>query len=174
MIFNMNVGGVNSAKISNVDLLSANWYGDKSPYSQIVEIEGATKFSQVDLTPSIEQLAIFHHKDLGFVAENENGVVTVYALGQKPENDYTMQVTLTEVADIGGKIIGITVGTTIPKPNYEQTDPTKGDYIKGDIMSAINTDTTLALEGQVADSKAVGDALAQKSQVQIVTWGADD
>ena len=28
------------------------------------------------------------------------------------------------------KIIGVTVGTTLPKPNFKQTDPTKGDYIK--------------------------------------------
>ena len=45
----------------------------------------------------MEQLAIFHNKDLSFVAENEDGVVTVYAIGQKPENDYTMQVTVKEV-----------------------------------------------------------------------------
>ena len=29
------------------------------------------------------------------------------------------------------KIRGNTVGTTLPKPNLDQTDPTKGDYIKG-------------------------------------------
>lgn len=28
------------------------------------------------------------------------------------------------------KIIGVTVGTQLPKPNFNQTDPTKGDYIK--------------------------------------------
>lgn len=28
------------------------------------------------------------------------------------------------------KIIGYTVGTTLPKPSLAQTDPTKGDYIK--------------------------------------------
>jgi hypothetical protein len=28
------------------------------------------------------------------------------------------------------KIIGITVGTQLPKPNFNQSDPTKGDYIK--------------------------------------------
>lgn len=28
------------------------------------------------------------------------------------------------------KIIGVTVGTTTPKPNFNQTDPKKGDYIK--------------------------------------------
>ena len=94
------VGSLNktSARIAYVDLLSANWVGDKSPYSQVVTIDGITENSQVDLTPSIEQLVIFYEKDLGFVTENENGIVTVYAIGQKPENDYTIQVTITEVS----------------------------------------------------------------------------
>ena len=86
-----------TARIANVELLAANWIGTSSPYSQVVEIEGVTENSQVDLTPSIEQLIIFYDKDLGFVTENEDGVVTVYAIGQKPENDYTIQVTITEV-----------------------------------------------------------------------------
>ena len=85
------------ARIAWVDLLAANWVGENSPYSQVVNIEGVTEFSQVDLTPSIEQLVIFYEKDLGFVTENEDGIVTVYAIGQKPENDYTIQVTITEV-----------------------------------------------------------------------------
>lgn len=85
------------ARIADVELLSANWVGEDSPYSQVVNIEGVTEFSQVDLTPSIEQLVIFYEKDLGFVTENEDGVVTVYAIGQKPENDYIIQVTITEV-----------------------------------------------------------------------------
>jgi hypothetical protein len=86
-----------TAKIANVELLAANWIGDTSPYSQIVEIDGVTANSQVDLTPSIEQLITFYDKDLGFVTENEDGVVTVYAIGQKPSNDYVIQVTITEV-----------------------------------------------------------------------------
>ena len=86
-----------SAKIANVNLLAANWIGEASPYAQIVEIDGVTENSQVDLTPSVEQLLIFYEKDLGFVTENEDGVVTIYAIGQKPENDYVMQVTITEV-----------------------------------------------------------------------------
>jgi hypothetical protein len=86
-----------TARIANVTLLAANWVGNKNPYSQVVEIEGVTENSQVDLTPSIEQLVTFYDKDLGFVTENEDGVVTVYAIGQKPENDYTIQVTITEV-----------------------------------------------------------------------------
>ena len=86
-----------TARIANVNLPADNWVGDASPYSQVVEIEGVTEFSQVDLTPSIEQLITFYDKDLGFVTENEDGVVTVYAIGQKPANDYTIQVTITEV-----------------------------------------------------------------------------
>lgn len=93
------IGSLNkpTAKIAYVDLLAANWVGESSPYSQVVQIDGVTEYSQVDLTPSIEQLVIFYEKDLGFVTENDDGVVTVYAIGQKPEHDYTIQVTITEV-----------------------------------------------------------------------------
>jgi hypothetical protein len=84
-------------RIANVTLLTDAWVGTVSPYSQVVQIDGVTENSQVDLTPSVEQLVIFHDKDLGFVTENDDGVVTVYAIGQKPMDDYTIQVTITEV-----------------------------------------------------------------------------
>jgi hypothetical protein len=90
--------GVRSlARIGNVELFADKWVGEESPYSQVVVLDGVTENSQVDLTPSVEQLSIFHHKDLAFVTENDGGVLTVYAIGQKPENDYTIQVTITEV-----------------------------------------------------------------------------
>jgi hypothetical protein len=84
-------------RISEVTLLASEWTGDTSPYSQIVEIDGVTEYSQVDLKPSVEQLDVFHNKDIGFVTENEDGVVTVYLIGKKPDNDYTMQISITEV-----------------------------------------------------------------------------
>lgn len=86
-----------TAVIGAVELLSANWTGSGNLYSQIVTIDGVTENSQVDLTPSVEQLVVFHEKDLTFVTENDGGTVTVYAIGQRPENDYTIQVTITEV-----------------------------------------------------------------------------
>ena len=86
-----------TGRIVYVDLIAANWEGNESPYSQVVTVEGATKRSQVDLTPSAEQLDAFHSKDLAFVTENEDGVITVYAIGQKPMNNYTIQATVTEV-----------------------------------------------------------------------------
>ena len=84
-------------RISEVTLYANKWAGSASPYSQVVEIEGVTEYSQVDLKPDMEQLDIFHDKDVSFVAENEDGIITVYLIGKKPENDYTMQVSITEV-----------------------------------------------------------------------------
>ena len=83
--------------VSNITLLAANWVGDASPYTQIVNINGVTPYSKIDIQPSIEQLAIFHEKEITLVAENENGIVTISCVGQKPMNDYTIQVTMTEV-----------------------------------------------------------------------------
>lgn len=87
-----------AAKIGEVNLLASKWVGNGSLYSQVVSIDGVTERSQVDLTPDVEQLVIFYEKDLTFVTENDGGVVTVYAIGQKPTNDYTIQVTITEVS----------------------------------------------------------------------------
>ena len=90
-----------TSTIGSVDLIAANWEGTGSPYSQVVNINGATEYSKVDLNPTVEQLSIFHNKDIAFVTENDGGVITVYCIGQKPLNDYTMQVTLTEVVTNG-------------------------------------------------------------------------
>ena len=86
-----------NTKVSSVKLLANAWEGDASPYSQVVSIPGVTENSIVDLTPSVEQLAVFHNKDLAFVTENVGGVVTVYAIGQIPTNDDTIPVAITEV-----------------------------------------------------------------------------
>ena len=69
-------------------------------YKQLVDVDNATitANSKVDLQPTPEMLAIFREKDATFVAENEDGVVTVYCLGQKPANTYVIPVTITEIA----------------------------------------------------------------------------
>lgn len=85
------------AAIGEVTLLAANWVSNGNLHSQAVTIAGVTENSQVDLTPSVEQLVVFYEKDISFVTENDGGNVTVYAIGQKPTNDYTIQVTITEV-----------------------------------------------------------------------------
>ena len=83
--------------VTSVALLASNWVGNSSPYSQVVAMPNITPYTKVDLQPSAEQLSIFHEKDLAFTTENEDGVVTVYAIGDKPTRDYTIQVSITEV-----------------------------------------------------------------------------
>lgn len=92
------VTGGSTLRVAEVTLLEALWIGDKSPYYQVVTIAGVTEYSQVDLTPSVEQLVVFHEKDLTLVTENDDGVVTVYAIGKKPTNDYIIQATVKEVS----------------------------------------------------------------------------
>lgn len=89
---------LNPARIGYITLTASGWSGENHLHSQVVTIDGVTPNTQVDLTPSVEQLVIFYEKDITFVTENEGGVVTVYAIGQRPQNDYTIQVTMTEVS----------------------------------------------------------------------------
>lgn len=84
--------------VSSVTLLASAWVGEEKSYSQVVQIAGVSARSQVDLKPSAEQLDIFRDKDISFVAENEGGVVTVKVIGERPTDDYTMQVSITEVS----------------------------------------------------------------------------
>lgn len=90
-------GGGASVMLTSVTLLASAWTGTANRYSQVVTVEGASKRSLVDLQPSVEQLEIFHEKDLAFTTENDDGVITVYAIGDKPTNDYVLQATVMEV-----------------------------------------------------------------------------
>ena len=93
------------ATVCWVELFADKWVEDgEYEYSQVVTIQGLPeKFDltgyQVDLTPSREVLAALYYKDAMMVAENEKGVVTVCLIGQKLTNDYTVQVTITEVGE---------------------------------------------------------------------------
>lgn len=84
-------------RTSSVTLLASAWVGEGRRHSQVVAIAGVTALSRVDLKPSAEQIDIFYDKDITFSTENDGGVVTVYVVGQRPENDYTIQVDIVEV-----------------------------------------------------------------------------
>lgn len=115
---------------TSVTIYASAWIGSGTKYSQEVTVPGVTSHTKVDLQPTSEQLVEFHEKVLGFTTVNDGGVVKVYAIGDKPNNDHTIQITLTEV-DGTGPIRGNTVGTTMPRANLNQTDPTKADYVEG-------------------------------------------
>ena len=88
---------------ASVTIYANKWIqADDQRWCQVVTVDNGTITlnSKVDLQPSSEQLTIFHEKDLSFVAENEDGIVSVYCVGQVPQNDYTIQVTITETEGV--------------------------------------------------------------------------
>ena len=87
-------GSGSSVKLTEIILPAANWKGAVSPYFQVVAVEDVSINSKVDLQPTVDQL---HGKVLAFTTENDGGVVTVYAIGDKPTEDYTIQATVMEV-----------------------------------------------------------------------------
>lgn len=90
--------GTKTARMGIVTLLASAWAGSGNLYSQVVTIDGITERSQINLTPTVSQMATFYEKDITFITENADGVLTVYVIGQKPQNDYTIQASIVEVS----------------------------------------------------------------------------
>lgn len=89
--------GSSSVKLTGFAAPAANWKGGTSPYFQIVEVEGISVNSKLDIQLSVDQLQQLHEKDIAFTTENDGGVVTLWAVGDKPTEDLVFQATLTEV-----------------------------------------------------------------------------
>lgn len=90
-------------KTASVHIDSTQWKqaedGEDDRYYQVVTVQNAvvTQNSKIDLQPSSDDLSIFHEKDLAFVAENWDGQVRIYCIGQLPQNSYDIPATVTEV-----------------------------------------------------------------------------
>lgn len=84
--------------VTNVDLPAANWQTAKEgQYYQDFEISAVTPTSRVTIGFDAAQLFILQDKVITFSAENEDGVVRIYATGDKPTLDYTVQINIKEV-----------------------------------------------------------------------------
>lgn len=86
-----------TAREAEIFLPASGWVGSDGSYSQVVDIDGITEYSQVDIKLDAEQYEMFYEKDIAFVTENEDGVVTVFVVGDKPTRDYVFKVSITEV-----------------------------------------------------------------------------
>ena len=78
--------------------MKASWLGSESPYSQTVTGLGTTANSKVDIQMDATALGVII--DSGTSAlwiENNNGTLTAKALGEKPNANLSVQVTITEV-----------------------------------------------------------------------------
>ena len=85
-------------RIATITLPASAWTGSSNPWSQVVEMSDISVSTKIDLQPTAHQVVALQNADIALMAENNNCVVTVYALGGKPTTDYTMQVLLTEVS----------------------------------------------------------------------------
>ena len=86
-----------SGKITQITLPAASWKNGESPFFQVVEVAGISEASRIDIQPSKEQAAQFCVDGTMLHIENDGGITTAYAIGTKPAEDLTLQVTLTEV-----------------------------------------------------------------------------
>lgn len=85
-------------RVATITLAASGWTGGASPYSQVVEINTVTSATKIDLQPTVAQIVSMQNDDIALMAENVDGVVTIYSFGGKPSADMTMQVLLQEVA----------------------------------------------------------------------------
>lgn len=90
-------GGGTSARITEIELPVSNWKGGESPFSQVVELDSVSVRSQVNLQLSAEQNESAVRYGIAFTAINNDGEITVYALGNKPVENFTIQATIMEV-----------------------------------------------------------------------------
>jgi hypothetical protein len=92
--------------------------------------------SKVDVMLSAEQMMQFSDQIITFAVENNGGLATLYAFGDKPKADIVLQATLTETAG-EGVILGSSASTNTPRSDYGQTDASKADFIKNKPDAAI-------------------------------------
>ena len=87
-------------KSSVVTLLASNWTGDSNPYSQEIVINGITENSKIDLHPTAIQIVELQNAEITLMLQNDSGVVTAWAIGNKPTSNYTMSVLIQEVIPV--------------------------------------------------------------------------
>ena len=90
-------GGANVPKLTTITLSASKWGGSSSPYSQVVTCNGVNANSKLDLQPTAAQIVALQDAEISLMASNNNGIVTVYAFGGKPTENYQMQVLITDV-----------------------------------------------------------------------------
>lgn len=83
--------------LTTITMLSSAWQGSENPYYQVVTCNGVNENSKIDLQPTPSQIVNLQDEEISLMAVNNNGVVTIYAIGGKPTSDYTMNALITEV-----------------------------------------------------------------------------
>lgn len=88
------------AKLTQVHLPADSWKNAESPYFQTVEVEGISLNTMVTIQPDRDLIAALGTNGTAIQIVNDGGVTTAYAIGSKPADDLTAQVTLLEVVQV--------------------------------------------------------------------------
>lgn len=150
-------------KMSSIILLDENWDVDESLYSQIVTVDGATKNSKVDLQPSANQLLHLQDEEVALLTENTDGVVKVWAIGDKPSGNMTFQVLLTEVVASMSVIYGNIVGGSAGFGNTLILEDEYGNQLVGVVTDEVTLLTA------TADDIKLGKVAATASGIAVGT-----
>lgn len=70
---------------------------DETYYTQIVNIDGVTINSRVDLTPTPAQIIQLMNEEVSMFLANEDGVITAYCINGTPSTTMTISAIISEV-----------------------------------------------------------------------------
>ena len=140
-------------RYSSISILASNWTGTESPYTQTVTISDVTitTASKIDLQPTIEQYNDLYHLGTVLQAVNDNGTVTLYAVGNKPTSDYTMQISIVETINEDGNI-GYVSSEDLNNAilNVESEISSLRDTTESHVTTEEMNDTTTLLDNRIS------------------------
>lgn len=85
-------------KLTTVSLAASGWaLQSEGLYAQTATVNGSTIASKIDIQLTAAQIISLSEGGFSLMAENNNGTVTFYAIGNMPTNDYNLQILITEV-----------------------------------------------------------------------------
>lgn len=138
--------------------LAEIWNKDaEGKYSQTISLDNITKHSRLDLQPTADMLAELKQLGVVFVTENNDGVITVYSVGNMPTKAYTMQATIVETECSSTNIIGIPVGTPAVQVEQEIGTSTTATMSQNAITEQLNNKMDLFKEEIITFSEGVQD-----------------
>lgn len=86
--------------VTEITLAADNWIEDTNLYTQTLEIPSASPTSQINLHPTPEQIIDLQNQNITLTVGNNNGVVTFYAINNKPTTDYNIIITITDALSV--------------------------------------------------------------------------
>lgn len=88
-----------SRRYDFVNLYADGWVGEGSVYSQPVYIKDMTRNSIIDIDLTEAQITTLEGSETTLLINNDKGEAIAYALGFKPDIDYSVKVVITETTD---------------------------------------------------------------------------